>query len=313
MLSAQTGQDYLAYMKDQAAITNEWAADDRARQQEVFIPLQDKFIEQAQTWDSPERMGARVNQARTGVQDQIGAAQQQRQRTNAAMGVRPDSGRAVAGDNTAAIQSGLATANAGNLERRAVTGEAEAMRANAINLGSGLAVNPATSMGLSNGAASSGFGGAMNGYNQQGQLLNTQFQQQMQSHNANAKASSDLWGGIGNIVGMAFGSDENIKENRKPPRRSLLDAVDNMRVEEWDYKDGAGDEARHVGTYAQDFRKNTGMGDGKTINVIDAIGTTMGAIKELSAKVDAMGSGDRTVMTPMGKAPPDRTRRREIA
>ena len=39
---------------------------------------------------------------------------------------------------------------------------------------------------------------------------------------------------------------------------------------------GAGGE--HIGTYAQDFQNATGLGDGKSINVIDALGVTMGAV-----------------------------------
>lgn len=60
-----------------------------------------------------------------------------------------------------------------------------------------------------------------------------------------------------------------------------------MPVEKWRYKEGTGmDDAEHVGPYAEDFKEATGLGDGKTINVVDAIGITMGAIQELSRKVD---------------------------
>lgn len=288
MLSAQTGQDYLAFMKDQSAISNGWAAEDRNRYKTVFEPLQDAYIADAKTWASPERMEARVGAVQGTTQDQIALARGQRERAAASMGVRPDSGRFGAVDRTAALQGGLAVAGAGNLERRNVRGEADARMANAINLGSGGQVNPGTSLGLSNAAAGAGFSGAMQGYGQQGQLLNTQYQQQMQSYQAQSAAAGSLWGGIGSIVGLAFGSDEAIKKGKRRPRKSLLKAVDKMRVEEWTYKPGEGDEGTHVGTYAQDFQKQTGMGDGKTINVIDAIGTTMGALKELSAKVDKM-------------------------
>ncbi|MEW6125024.1 MAG: hypothetical protein AB1698_20660 [Pseudomonadota bacterium] len=64
-----------------------------------------------------------------------------------------------------------------------------------------------------------------------------------------------------------------------------------MPVEEWTYKEGAGDGGRHIGTYAQDFRRETGKGDGKSIPVIDAIGVTMGAVKELDAKFEQIARG----------------------
>jgi hypothetical protein len=37
--------------------------------------------------------------------------------------------------------------------------------------------------------------------------------------------------------------------------------------------------------YAEEFRENTGLGDGQTIAFQDAIGVTMGAVKDLDAEV----------------------------
>jgi len=295
MLSAQTGQDYLAYMKNQAAVSNGWATEDRTRHKSVFEPLEDAYIAKAKTWASPENMAARVNMAASGVQQQIDSANAQRERSLAAMGVDPRSGRALAGGRSIAVQEGLAKAGAINNERRAVRAEADVREANAINLGAGGQVNPATSLGLSNSAASGGFGGAMGGYGQQGNLLQAQYDARMRTYQANQDQNNSLMGGIGSIIGLAFPSDKKIKTDIKKPGRSLLKAVEKMPVEEWSYKDGQGDGQRHVGTYAQDFKKQTGHGDGRSINVIDAIGTTMGAIKELSAKVDKIAKG-RSVM-----------------
>jgi hypothetical protein len=39
---------------------------------------------------------------------------------------------------------------------------------------------------------------------------------------------------------------------------------------------------------AQDFKRVTGLGDGRSISVIDAIGVTMGAVKELAEKIDTL-------------------------
>ena len=71
-----------------------------------------------------------------------------------------------------------------------------------------------------------------------------------------------------------------------------------MPVDEWQYKRGVADggKQRHVGPYAEDFKRETGKGDGKTIPVVDAIGTTMGAVKELSAKVDRLDKRVRGAM-----------------
>ena len=95
-------------------------------------------------------------------------------------------------------------------------------------------------------------------------------------------------------AGLLMRSDEEVKTKKKPVR-SLMKAVRGMRVENWEYKpDAAGGDGggvEHTGTYAQDFKAATGKGDGKTIPVVDAIGVTMGALKELDRKVERISRG----------------------
>ena len=164
--SAKTGEAMLAWMQDQAAITNEWAADDRAREVEVFRPLQDAFIQEAATWDSAARKNEAAQQAVADVRQQTANAEAGRVRQAMAMGINPNSSRFMAAGRSAALDAGLAAAGAQNMSRRRVEQEAEAKRANAINMGSGLAVNPGTSMSLSNGALQAGGSAAMSGYGQ---------------------------------------------------------------------------------------------------------------------------------------------------
>lgn len=293
MKSAETGEAMLGWMQDQAKITNEWAADDRAREIEVFRPLQDAFISEAQTWDSAARKNEAAQQAVADVRQQTANAEAGRVRQAMAMGVNPNSGRFNAGAREASLNAGLAAAGAQNMARRRVEQEAEGKRANAINMGAGLAVNPGTSMGLSNGAMQAGGSSAMAGYNQQGSLLNDQYKQEMASWQANQSAQNGLFSGIGTIAGMLPGlgmlSDEDAKTDKQPLREgAALGAIREMPVEKWRYKPGQGDGGEHVGPYAQDFAKATGQGDGKSIDVISAIGVTMGAIRDLDKKVDKM-------------------------
>ena len=79
-------------------------------------------------------------------------------------------------------------------------------------------------------------------------------------------------------------SSKELKEGKKPAKNSLA-AVRKMPVEEWSHKKGVADDGRHVGPYAEDFAEATGMGDGKTIDAISLMGVTLGAVKELDAKV----------------------------
>ena len=129
----------------------------------------------------------------------------------------------------------------------------------------------------------------MDGQRTKGSLLNQQYQNQL----AQWDRESEMWGGIaagaGQLLGAAFFSSKDAKTDKKPSKGNL-EAVENMPVEEWTYRDGIADEGRHVGPYAEDFAKETGVGDGKSINVIDAIGVTMGAVKELSNKVDRIAA-----------------------
>lgn len=286
--SARTGEAMLAWMQDQAAITNEWAADDRAREVEVFRPLQDAFIQEAATWDSAARKNEAAQQAVADVRQQTANAEAGRVRQAMAMGINPNSSRFMAAGRSAALDAGLASAGAQNMARRRVEQEAEGKRANAINMGAGLAVNPGTSMSLSNGAIQAGGSAAMTGYGQQGSLLNTQYNQQLQSWQANQNSMSSMMGGLGTVAGIML-SDQNAKTDKKPlPEGAALGAIRKMPVEKWRYKPGRGDGGEHVGPYAQDFAAATGQGDGKGIDMISAIGVTMGAIRDLDKKVDKM-------------------------
>lgn len=288
--TAETGRQYLAWMQGQAKITNDWAATDRARQQGVFLPLEDEYIREAKAYDSPERRQAAINEAVADVRLQSALARGQQQRQMSSMGVNPASGRFGAASRSQATAEALAAAGAANVARRQVEDTAEAKMANAINLGKGLAVNPANSMQLSNGAANSGFQGAMEGTRQQGSMLNQQYQNQLQAWQAQQDSMSGFGQALGTIIGaMPWSSSEKVKENKRPVH-GVLDAVKQLRVEKWQYKPGEGDGGEHIGPYAEEWRAKTGLGSGKDISPIDAIGVSLGATKELSEQVDNLAA-----------------------
>ena len=143
-----------------------------------------------------------------------------------------------------------------------------------------------------------GFGGAMQGQSGMMSGLNQQYQNELQAWNAENQASSSMWGGIGNMVGTGIGayaaSSKDYKKNKKPIKKGAgLAAVKGLDVESWDYKPGHGDGGSHVGPYAEDFKRETGKGDGKRINLQDALGITMKAVQDLDDKVEAMSRGKR--------------------
>ena len=299
--TAETGRQYLAWMQDQAAITNDWATQDRRRQQNVFVPLENEYIREARNYDSPERRQAAVNEAVADVRSQSALARGQQQRQMSAMGVNPASGRFRAASRSQATSEALAAAGAANVARRQVEQTAEGKMANAINLGKGLAVNPATSMELSNGAASSGFQGAMRGTQAQGDMLNSQYQNQLSAYNAQQQSMAGFGQALGMLGGAWIMSSEKVKENKRPVH-GVLDAVKQLRVEKWQYKPGEGDGGEHIGPYAEEFTAKTGLGDGKGISIIDALGVNMGATKELSAQVDELAAKVDQIAGAKGKA-----------
>jgi hypothetical protein len=284
--SAELGEQYLEWMRDQSGITTGWAMEDRERYQRTFQPLEDRMIAEAADYASPERMAAAAEEARADVRQQSAVARASQQRNLAAMGVRPDSGRFASEDRRATAGEALAAAGAGNMARRQTEAIGEARMSNVVNMGRGMAVNPATSMGLGGQMMGQGFQGAMNGQGQMGNMLNDQYRSRLSAWQAQQSMYGSIGGGIGGVIG-AFMSSEKVK-TKKRKAVGVLDAVKDMRVEEWEYEAGKGDGGgkRHVGPYAEEFQAKTGLGDGKTISIIDAVGVNMRATQELAEQVD---------------------------
>lgn len=97
-------------------------------------------------------------------------------------------------------------------------------------------------------------------------------------------------GGLGSIIGAGAkiyaASSKALKEDfRTLNTDQILKLVDNLDVEKWKYKDIDRD---HIGPYAEQFSEFFGVGDGKTINMLDMMGVMMASIKELSKQVKTL-------------------------
>ncbi|MGP9790702.1 tail fiber domain-containing protein [Roseinatronobacter sp. NSM] len=288
--SAQTGERYLEWMQAMSGVAQDWAEEDRGRYKATFRPLEDRMIADAENHASPERKASAASEAIADVRQQANLGRQQSQRQMAAMGVNPASGRFAAEQRRAVTAESLSAAGASNMARRQVEAVGDAKMADVVNMGRGMAVNPGTSLGLAGNMASSGFGGAMQGHGQAGSIYGQQHNAQMQAWQANQNQSAGIGQGIGMLAG-AFMSSKDSKTNKKKSM-GVLDAVKDMPVEEWEYKKGMGDGGgrKHIGPYAEDFAEKTGLGNGREISVIDAVGVNMGATKELAAQVDRIES-----------------------
>jgi hypothetical protein len=297
---------------DASTQAQQWASEDRDRYQSVFQPLQDDFVAEAKKYGSQEYQDQAASEARADVINAATGQAQQRQRQMAAMGVSPTSGRYSGIERASDVQVSLGAAGAENNARQLARDKALALTSDAINLGNGLPSSAASSLGLgvnagssavststvpistanqSLGVLQSGYGTAMNGYAGQANTLNSLYQNQLSSWQAQQQASGGLFNTLGTVAGAAImASSKDYKED-KAPARGVLEAVRNMPVETWTYKKGIADEGRHIGPYAEDFQAATGKGDGKSIPVVDAIGVTLGAIRELDEKVSKMERG----------------------
>lgn len=340
---AETGQAWLDFSKDAFAVSEvrqkeldaitktisqqqidagdaqfKWAKEDRARYENTFRPLEDKFIKDASEYGSQERQDAAASEARGDVLTAAAAERSATMRDQASMGVNPNSGRFAGVSRAGELGTALGAAGAENNARVQQRDKGLALEADVANMGRGLPAQSAqaTALGLNAGGSAAGlygaansqyiastgimgqgYRGAMAGYAGQADALNKQYATQVDAWKtevaAQNSATSGIMSGIGTIAGLGlrFMSDENMKEEKEPVQDgAALAALKSMPVEEWNYTQDSGQDPgqRHIGTYAQDFTAATGKGDGKTIAVQDALGLTMKAIQDLDAKVQGL-------------------------
>lgn len=93
-------------------------------------------------------------------------------------------------------------------------------------------------------------------------------------------------GSVGSAGGFSALSTKAAKTDDGPPQR-VLDRVKRLPVRTWRYHEGLGmGDDLHIGPYAEDWRDTIGLGDGNTINLVDAAGVNLQATKELADEVD---------------------------
>lgn len=92
-----------------------------------------------------------------------------------------------------------------------------------------------------------------------------------------------LLGGAASMLPFLMMSSIKIKDyDSTPSTKEILDNVRELSLDKWKYKDI---DQKFLGTYAEEFSNRFGVGDSKTINIIDMVGVLLGAIKELDKKI----------------------------
>jgi len=101
--------------------------------------------------------------------------------------------------------------------------------------------------------------------------------------NKREKDRAGFAGGIVGTVASFFSSEELKHDHGHEPK--LLEKLKKVRINRWQYK---GDDKTHVGPFSEEFNREFGIETDRPdmINVIDALGVTLGAVKELSEQVN---------------------------
>jgi hypothetical protein len=175
-----------------------------------------------------------------------------------------------AAKNTFSLNRALTVADAGTSARRGLSSQARAAAA-----GGGVFSDIAFGQQL---AALSG-------------LANADGQRQVRESAERAQGKRDRNSMIGTIAGLGIGLLSLSSEQAKTPTEtapSLLDKLKKVRVDRWKYHGGDRD---HIGPYAEEFNETFGVGKNHQsyLDVVDVLGVTLGSIKELSQKVEALG------------------------
>lgn len=308
-LSNQVAQAQLAGM----TLAQAQAKESYDRNKATFQPLQDKLIAEAEGYDTAGRRTQAANEARAGVEANMGAAQQGLQRSLARSGVQPGSGRSLALMQDAALAKGAAVAGASSKAVKDVEQQGYARRMDAAGLGMGVLGNQATQQqiatstggaavaasGAANAAGMSGtglmnqgFGTALQGVGQAGSLYGNIAGVQ----SATRGQDYALLGSAFNAAGSAFAaSDKQIKSNTGKPGDAgeALAQVNRIQVDGgWSYdpkKGGPNDGgAKHTGPMAQQVRAvmgNDAAPGGTKIDLVTMNGKTLLAVQELSKQV----------------------------
>lgn len=285
------------------------AVEDRNRYRATFGAMEDDLVNQAKNYATPARQEAEAGKASSDVIQAYDKVRATQIRQQGAFGIDPTSGAALANNRKMNIAQARDMAHGANTARKQVEDMGWAKQLDAVSLGRNLPAQASTSYGIALNAGNSAVGnmnntvgsvgnnrsaaqgwyqGGANAIGQSANILNAGYANEIAAQNSTL-------GAIGGLVGMGAGiamrsSSKKVKTNKHPIEGEVLERLEDVPVERWRYKEGVEDSGvrEHVGPYAEDFTKAFGTGDGKSIDLMDAVGVSMAATKELARKVAAL-------------------------
>jgi hypothetical protein len=192
---------------------------------DTFWPLEKDIVGQAQAYDTPERREEEAGRAAGEVRTQFGVTRAQSEREAGRYGVSPNQLNARYGVEMDAAEA-AAAGKASNDARRTVEQIGFARKMDAASLGRNLpssqataaqiglqSGNAATGNAMASGASSradaalnlSGYGTAISGNTAAGNLLNSQYNANLQGWGVGQQAAAAQAAGTGQMVGTAAG------------------------------------------------------------------------------------------------------------
>lgn len=102
-------------------------------------------------------------------------------------------------------------------------------------------------------------------------------QRQREANQANQAQNTQAAAGLG-VALISLLSTKESKENFEPVG-GFVKKLKRLSITKWNYK---GEKQKHIGPTAEDFRDIYGVGDGKTIHMVDYLGVIMGTLKEMA-------------------------------
>lgn len=203
----------------------DWAASDRERYQNVFIPLQDEIIEQARNWASDEEIGRVRGEAVADAGVAFEAARENSLRELEGYGIDPSSTRHQALDVGVRSQEAIAKAFGANNAARQRELEAVALQQGAAQMGAGLpeqasrndiASANVNSQALSGAGMTAGtgiqganmtlpyYGMEGTGLGMQADIMSQDYRNRLAAYELEQAGGGDL-GGIGSLAGGVIG------------------------------------------------------------------------------------------------------------
>jgi hypothetical protein len=286
----------------------------------TFRPIEEGLAADAQAFDTEARREELAAAAGADVEQAAASSDAAAARDLARYGINPADGAFADTMAGGAVNKTAMKVGAMNNARTQARAEGRAFKFDVAGLGRNLPSAGATSTSLALNAGNAavgnagapganarsdaalfqnGLGSSVAATNSAGNLYSNIFDGQMRGYAADQSASASASAGFGNFASMAaykmlpqlsFSSSKKLKKaHGDVDEKAAVRAIKKLGIQRWRYnKDASPDQAMHVGPYAEDFRKEMKIGDGKTISVIDAVGVTLAAVKGLAKSQDSL-------------------------